>query len=114
MDLNKFAIGVPYQDKSNIGRWKGATKDLRPRGNTWFIPYGTIQKSRPHPTIFPVKLPEMCLKLHGTDKIKLAMDPFMGIGSTALACKKLDVNFIGFEIDESYVDIANKRLAELH
>ena len=55
----------------------------------------------------------MCLKLHGTDKIKLAMDPFMGIGSTALACKKLDINFIGFEIDESYVDIANKRLAEL-
>jgi len=113
VDLDKFAIGVPYQDKSNIGRWKGATEDLRPRGNTWFIPYETIQKSRPHPTVFPTKLPEMCLKLHGIDKIKLAMDPFMGIGSTALACKKLDINFIGFEIDKSYVDIANKRLAEL-
>jgi len=108
--LEKLAIGVPYQDKSNIGRWKGATDDLRPRGNTWFIPYETIQKSRMHPTIFPVKLPEMCLKLHGVKKINLAVDPFMGIGSTALACKKLDINFIGFEVDKSYVEIAKKRL----
>jgi len=113
VELNKFAIGVPYQDKSNIGRWKGAINDLRPRGNTWFIPYETIQKSRPHPTVFPVKLPEMCLKLHGLEKIKLAMDPFMGIGSTAVACKKLDVDFIGFEMDTSYVEIARKKLSEL-
>lgn len=113
VELDKFAIGVPYQDKSNIGRWKGATDDLRPRGNTWFIPYETIQKSRPHPTVFPVKLPEMCLKLHGLEKIKLAMDPFMGIGSTAIACKKLDVDFIGFEMDKSYVEIARDRLSEI-
>lgn len=36
--LDKLSIGVPYQDKSNIGRWKAATADLRERGNTWFIP----------------------------------------------------------------------------
>ena len=113
LELDKYAIGIPYQDKSNIGRWKGAIGDLRPRGNTWFIPYETIQKSRPHPTVFPVKLPEMCLKLHGIKKINLAMDPFMGIGSTAIACKKLNVDFIGFEIDKTYVDIASKRLSEL-
>ena len=113
IDLYKLAIAVPYQDKTNIGRWKTADCDLRPRGNTWFIPYETIQKSRPHPTVFPVKLPEMCLKLHGIGNIKLAMDPFMGIGSTAYACKKLGVDFIGFEIDESYVSIAKERLAKL-
>lgn len=113
VDLDKFAIGVPYQDKSNIGRWKGATSDLRPRGNIWFVPYETIQKSRPHPTIFPVKLPEMCLKLHGMEKINLVMDPFMGIGSTAIACKKLGVDYIGFEIDKSYVEITKKRLPEV-
>ena len=55
----------------------------------------------------------MCLKLHGIGNIKLAMDPFMGIGSTAYACKKLGVDFIGFEIDESYVSIAKERLAKL-
>ena len=113
VNVDKLAIGVPYQDKSNIGRWKMAKADLRPRGNTWFIPYETIKKSRPHPTVFPEKLPEMCLKLHGLKKIRLAMDPFMGIGSTAIACKKLNLDFIGFEIDKSYIDIASKRLAEI-
>lgn len=112
VELDKLAIGVPYQDKSNIGRWKMATEDLRPRGNTWFMPYETIQKSRSHPTIFPLKLPEMCLKLHGLEKIKLAMDPFMGIGSTAIVCKKLGINYIGFEMDKSYIEIAKKSLSE--
>jgi len=102
-----------YQDKSNISRWKKTGEDLRDRGNTWFIPYETIRKSRPHPTVFPVKLPEMCLKVHGMRNIKLVMDPFMGIGSTAVACKKLNIDFIGFEIDKSYVDIASERLAEM-
>ena len=41
------------------------------------------------------------------------MDPFMGIGSTAIACKKLDVDFIGFEMDKSYVEIARDRLSEI-
>ena len=111
--LDELSIGVPYQDKTNIGRWKQADSDLRSRGNTWFIPYPTIQKSRLHPTVFPVKLPEMCLKVHGLKNIKLALDPFMGIGSTAVACKNLGVGFIGFEIDGSYVDIANERLAKI-
>jgi len=111
--INKHAIGVSYQDKTNIGRWKTAKNDLRPRGNTWFIPYKTIQKSRSHPTIFPVKLPDMCLKIHGLDKIKLVLDPFMGIGSTAVACKKNKLNYIGFEIDSSYISIAENRLLKL-
>lgn len=111
--LDKLAIGVPYQDKSNIGRWKSATRDLRDRGNTWFIPYETIksrEKERPHPSTFPPKLPEMCIKLHGLHKVKLVLDPFMGIGNTAIACIKLNVPYIGFEIDEHYVKIAERRI----
>lgn len=114
--LDKLAIGVPYQDKSNIGRWRSATKDLRDRGNTWFIPYETIRSremERPHPSTFPPKLPEMCIKLHGLQKTKLVLDPFMGIGNTAIACVKLGVDFVGFEIDELYVRIAEKRIREL-
>ncbi len=115
VELDKLAIGVPYQDKSNIGRWKSAKQDLRDRGNTWFIPYETIQsreKERPHPSTFPVKLPMMCIKLHGLKRTKLVLDPFMGIGNTAIACIRLGVNFIGFEIDEYYVKIAEKRIEE--
>ncbi|ACX73295.1 DNA methylase N-4/N-6 domain protein [Methanocaldococcus vulcanius M7] len=110
--LDKLAIGVPYQDKSNIKRFnrKG---DLRDRGNTWFIPYETIQskeKERPHPATFPPKLPEMCIKLHGVKKTNLVLDPFMGIGSTAVACIRLGVNYIGFEIDEYYCRVAEERI----
>jgi len=108
--LDKLGIGIPYQDKTNIGRWKAAKEDRRDRGNTWFIPYETIQSKsdRPHPATFPVKLPEMCIKLHG--KPKLVVDPFTGIGSTAAAAMRLGVSFVGFEIDKVYLDAAISRI----
>jgi len=109
--LDKTSIGVPYQDKSNIRRWKSVRTDLRERGNAWFIPYETIQESRQHPTVFPEKLPEMCIKLHGFTYETTVLDPFIGIGTTALASTKLGVKFIGFEINPSYVEIANARLS---
>jgi site-specific DNA-methyltransferase (adenine-specific) len=112
VDLDKLAIGVPYQDKSNIGRWKSVNADLRERGNVWFIPYKTIQESRPHPTVFPERLPELCIKLHGFNEQTIVLDPFMGIGTTALACLKFGVKFLGFEIDPSYVEIANEKLSQ--
>jgi site-specific DNA-methyltransferase (adenine-specific) len=110
--LQKLAIGVPYQDKTNIGRWHTAKQDLRDRGNTWFIPYETImnRSERPHPATFPVKLPEMCLKLHGISRDFLVLDPFLGIGSTALASMHLGVSFVGFEIDQNYLDETISRL----
>jgi len=114
VNLDKLAIGVPYQDKSNIKRWRKTNGgDLRDRGNTWFIPYETIQESRPHPSAFPVGLPEMCIKDHdGICKETLILDPFMGIGTTAVAAVRLGVNFIGFEIDQEYVNIANERISK--
>lgn len=108
--LEKRAVGVPYQDKSNIGRWKSATEDCRERGNTWFIPYETIQEARLHPTTFPVQLPDMCLRLHGLSRIRLVLDPFMGCGSTAIACVRRKVPFIGFDIDPLYVAETSARL----
>ena len=104
--LDKRAIGVPYQDKTNIGRWKSATQDKRDRGNVWFIPYSTIQESRPHPAVFPEKLPYLCIRLHGLEKDMVVYDPFMGIGTTALACIRLGVNYIGTEIDLQYIQVA--------
>jgi len=109
--LDKLSIGVPYQDKSNIKRWKSKTGDLRDRGNTWFIPYETIKESRPHPSVFPVCLPEMCIKDHGIQRTELVLDPFMGIGTTAIAAIRENKNFIGFEIDKEYLKIANDWIA---
>jgi site-specific DNA-methyltransferase (adenine-specific) len=111
--LDKLAVGIPYQDKSNIKRWKKVNQDLRDRGNTWFIPYETIwsrKKQRPHPSTFPPKLPMMCIRLHGLEKIKLVLDPFMGIGNTAIACMRLGVDYIGFEVDKSYVKYAEQQI----
>ncbi len=107
--LDKLATGIPYQDKTNIGRWKSAMIDRRDRGNTWFIPYETIQSrsARPHPATFPFRLPEMCIKLHGG--AKLVVDPFTGIGSTAVAALLSGSSFVGFDIDKDYLETAIAR-----
>src|SRR5262245_3374125 len=104
--INRLALGVPYQDESNVGRWRAAADGVRCRGNTWFIPYDTIQRrdrDRPHPATFPPKLPEYCLRLHGVERGAVVMDPFVGLGSTAVACARLGVEFIGSDIDETYL-----------
>jgi site-specific DNA-methyltransferase (adenine-specific) len=113
--LDRLALGVPYQDQSNIARWRGAAAGVRCRGNTWFIPYETIQRrdrDRPHPATFPSRLPEQCLRLHGLNRIEIAMDPFTGLGSTAVACARLGVSFVGAEMDETYLKIAVERTAD--
>jgi len=110
--LDRRAVGVRYQDPSNIGRWRAAGGGVRCRGNTWFIPYETIQnreKERPHPATFPPRLPEMCLRLHGLDRIRLVADPFLGLGSTAVACAQLGVSFVGIEMDRGYLEEAVAR-----
>ena len=115
VEVDRLALGVPYQDKSNIARWSHTRgSDLRCRGNTWFIPYETIQsreKERPHPATFPVQLAEWCIKLHGVSRIATMLDPFLGIGNSALAAQRCGVkNFIGFEIDDAYLSEAKRRL----
>ncbi|NHJ85317.1 MAG: site-specific DNA-methyltransferase [Asgard group archaeon] len=112
VDLDKLATGVPYADKSNIGRWKHAKQDLRERGNQWFIPYETVQQKKSHPAMFPLALPEMCIKLHGLSKANplVILDPFMGVGTTAIAAKKLGCYYVGFEIDQKYHKMALKNL----
>jgi site-specific DNA-methyltransferase (adenine-specific) len=112
--LERLALGVPYQDQSNITRWRSASDGRRCRGNTWFIPYETIQRrdrDRPHPATFPSKLPEQCLRLHGLSKIEMVMDPFTGLGSTAVACARLGLNFVGADIDEAYLTEAAERMS---
>ena len=117
VELNRRAAGVPYQDKSNIARW-GHTggEDLRCRGNTWFIPYETIQsrdKERPHPATFPVALVEQCIRLHGKGADTRLLDPFLGIGTSAIAAQRQKLAaFTGIELDAHYLDAARERISE--
>lgn len=114
--IDRLAIGVPYADKSNISRWahtREKASDLRCRGNNWFIPYKTIRDrnaERPHPATFPHELVENCILLHGDAEDITMLDPFLGIGSAAVAAKALRVRrFVGFDIDESYLKVAAEK-----
>lgn len=111
--LDRRAVGVPYQDPSNIKRWAQGGEGLRCRGNTWFIPYETIQsrdRDRPHPASFPPKVPEQCVRLHGLARAGVLLDPFLGLGSSAIAAARLGLDFVGIEMDEHYLREAVKRV----
>ena len=116
--LQRRAAGVPYADKSNIERW-GHTggEDKRCRGNNWFIPYDTISnrdKDRPHPASFPVGLAEQCIRIHGNPENTRLLDPFNGIGTTALAAYNMNLaSYTGFDIDEGYLAVSRDRLADV-
>jgi len=114
--LSRLNLGVPYSDKSNISRWAHTGgRDVRCRGNNWFIPYKTIvsrSKQRPHPATFPVELAVNCIKIHGGGTGQVMLDPFVGIGHSAVAAKQCGVaQFIGFDIDPEYIAEARKALA---
>jgi site-specific DNA-methyltransferase (adenine-specific) len=108
--LDKLAVGVPYADLSNLTRGtRGKNGNLRDRGNTWFIPYQTIQRratDRPHPATFPVELARKCIQLHGVARTSVVLDPFLGIGHAGVAAVSLGMNFVGFEIDAEYLHAA--------
>lgn len=104
-------VGVPYADKSNIGRY--ATSDSKCPGTVWYIPYDTIRSKheRYHPHIFPVALPrraiDACLAPRSGGFVA---DPFAGSGTTILAARELGHKAFGVEIDPHYVSTIRERL----
>ena len=66
-------------------------------------------KSRTHPTQKSLPLFEELIKKH-SDELDLVVDPFLGGGTTAFACKNTNRQFIGCEIDAKYVDIIKESL----
>ena len=70
------------------------------------------KEKRIHPTQKPLSLIEWILNKY-TKEGDLILDPFMGSGTTAVACHKLKRRFIGFELDKEYYDLANERIEEV-
>ncbi len=62
-----------------------------------------------HPAPFPIELPQKFINLYSY-KDDLILDPFLGSGTTSVAAKQLNRNYVGYEINKEYIDIANKRL----
>jgi site-specific DNA-methyltransferase (adenine-specific) len=87
----------------------------RCRGNSWFVPYDTIanrEKHRgSHPATFPVALIEQCINFSGI-KSGVLVDPFMGSGTSALAAVNCSIDYIGFDIDQDYINFAQDRIQE--
>lgn len=63
----------------------------------------------PHPTQKPIYVMEWLLQRLSNEN-GVILDPFMGSGTTGVACKKLNRNFIGIELDEKYFNIAKERI----
>ncbi len=62
-----------------------------------------------HPAPFPIELPRRLIQLY-TFKNELVLDPFMGVGTTAIAAMKLNRKFVGYDISKEYCELANKRI----
>ena len=88
---------------------KGSAKNINEMGTSNLIRVPNIIGSKKHPTEKPIELMELLIK-NSSNEGDLVIDPFMGAGSTGVACKNTNRNFIGIEIDEKYFNIAKERI----
>lgn len=131
--FNLDAVRIPSKYPGKLG-FKGDKKGL-PTGNPlgknpsdywnivvddwakeiWDIP--NVKSNHPektiHPCQFPIELVQRCV-LALTSKNDVVLDPFMGVGSACLASIMHDRNFIGFELDQKYINIAKDRISKYH
>jgi len=82
-------------EKDTMLTGSGNPRDCRKRNN--------------HPTVKPIKLMQYLVRLV-TPKNAVCLDPFMGSGTTGIACKKEEIRFIGIEREEEYMKIASARI----
>ena len=76
----------------------------------WTIAPESKMKEFGHPAVFPVELPKRLIQMN-TYIGDTVLDPFMGSGSTGVACINTNRNFIGMELDIGYYEIAKQRIA---
>jgi len=74
----------------------------------WNFPAGSAKRVN-HPAPFPVELPYRCIQLF-TFKGDVVLDPFVGSGTSCIAALKTGRNFIGYDNNQEYVEIARKRI----
>lgn len=87
---------------------KGKAKNINNMGTKQLLLIDNVENKN-HPSEKPIKLMKILIK-NSTNEQDKVLDPFMGSGSTGVACKELNRNFIGMEIDEKYFNIAKDRI----
>jgi len=87
-------------------KWKNGLP-MRRKRDVWFVNVKPLREA--HFATFPPDLIEPCI-LAGCREGGIVLDPFMGSGTTGLVAKQQNKNYIGFEMNSDYCDIANKRI----
>lgn len=114
--VNSYTKYLDTVNKTEV--YGKCTKELSGGGNTDRFPRQLLTYSSDkqtcylHPTQKPIKLMEYLVKTY-TNEGDLVLDFTMGSGTTGVACKKLNRNFIGIELDENYFNIAKERINEI-
>ena len=90
--------------------------EFSPRNNIWKYNTGKNYSSKDdaafeHPAIFPEALAKDHI-LTWSNEGDLVLDPFMGAGTTAVCCLETNRNYVGYEIDETYFDVCNRRIVQ--
>lgn len=111
-----FNTTVRNRELSKINNTPGRSKThgltnndyvMRNKRSVWTVPTQPFRGG--HFAVFPEKLIVDCIKA-GCPETGIVLDPFMGAGTTALVSRKLNRNYIGFELNPQYIAIANNRL----
>ena len=99
-----------FKRQNPLKRASTITRDefLEFNKSVWNIPAESAKKIG-HPAPFPVELPRRLIQLY-TFENEIVLDPFMGSGQTAIAARKSGRHYIGYEINEIYVALANQRI----
>lgn len=91
---------------------KGKAKWINDIGGSKTVhKYNNIIGNKKHPTEKPIELLEFYIN-NSSNEGDLIFDPFMGSGSTAVACINTGRNYLGFELDNTYYEVANKRIED--
>lgn len=98
-------VGSPFG--KNVSNWVG--REMAYPNNVLHM--STECANRGHSAAFPVDLPSWFIKLFSQSG-DVVLDPFMGSGTTAIACKTLARNYIGIEINPEHCELANERIAQ--
>jgi site-specific DNA-methyltransferase (adenine-specific) len=78
--------------------------------SVWTFPAESARKIG-HPAPFPVELPRRLMQLY-TFENEIVLDPFMGSGQTAIAARKCNRHFVGYEVNQDYVTLAIHRIQQ--
>lgn len=98
------ARGMPHEATIETDDFMESTLDV------WEMPAASATRVG-HPAPFPVELPRRLIELY-TYKGDLVLDPFIGSGTTALAAIATGRHYVGFDTEPSYIELAERRIAE--